>query len=61
MHLQLPRDVWLYMGQFIPDDDLRNLITLNGAFFHLGMKARYRTVLLYFLGEREMKWLIRLM
>ena len=59
--MEIPRDVWLYLAQFIPDDDLRKMITLNSAFFDLGMNARYRDVRLHFLGEQEIKHLVRLM
>jgi hypothetical protein len=50
------------MAPFIHDSDLRMMITLNSAFFHLGMNARYRRVsLASFLGEREIKLLVHLM
>jgi hypothetical protein len=58
--MEIPRDVWLYLGQFISDDDLRRLISLNSAFLELGMNARYRDISLHFLEERTIIYLVRL-
>jgi len=59
--MEIPRDVWLYLGQFISDDDLRRLISLNSAFLELGLNARYRDIRLHFLEERTIRYLVRLM
>jgi hypothetical protein len=59
--MEIPRDVWLYLGQFIPDDDLRRLISLNNAFLDLGLNARYRDIRLHYLEERTIMYLVRLM
>ena len=59
--MEIPRDVWLYLGQFISDDDLRRFIMLNSAFLELGLNARYRDIHLHFLEERTIRYLLRLM
>jgi hypothetical protein len=43
---RIPRDIWLYIADFIPDSDLEDLLTLNSVFFDLAMTARYKMVTL---------------
>jgi hypothetical protein len=45
-HIDIPRDIWLYIADFIPDGNLEGLLTLNSVFFDLAMSARYRMVTL---------------
>jgi len=59
--MEIPHDIWLYLGQFIPDGDLRRLITLNSAFLELGLNSRYRDIRLHFLEKRTIRYLVRLM
>jgi hypothetical protein len=45
MSNQIPPEIWLYISQFIPDDDLyRQLRTINSTFFHLAMALKYEEV-----------------
>jgi hypothetical protein len=44
--MEIPRDLWLYLGQFISDDGLRRLITLKNVFLELGLNAHYRNILI---------------
>jgi hypothetical protein len=47
MPVELPFDVWLHIGSFIPPEQLKALYTLNCAFFNLEMNERYKAVDLY--------------
>jgi hypothetical protein len=47
MPVELPFDVWLHIGSFIPPEQLKALYTLNCAFFNLEMNERYKEVDLY--------------
>ncbi|KAK0220304.1 hypothetical protein IW262DRAFT_1461572 [Armillaria fumosa] len=40
----IPYDVWECVASYIPDEYLKELYSLNSAFFHASMVARYRTV-----------------
>jgi hypothetical protein len=59
--MDIPQDVWLYIAQFISDEDLCKMIAVNSVFYHLGMNARYREVRLCYIGEKQIKQLVRLM
>jgi hypothetical protein len=47
MPVELPFDIWLHIGSFIPAKQLKALHTLNSAFFNLEMNERYKEVDLY--------------
>jgi hypothetical protein len=47
MPVELPFDVWLHIGSFIPAEQLKALHTLNSAFFNLEMNVLYKEVELY--------------
>jgi hypothetical protein len=59
--IDIPRDIWLHIAEFIPEADMRSLITVNSVFFDLGMEARYREVYIRYLGDKTIKKLVRLM
>lgn len=40
----IPYDIWECVASYIPDEYLKELYSLNSAFFHASMAARYRTV-----------------
>ncbi|KAK0494720.1 hypothetical protein EDD18DRAFT_353256 [Armillaria luteobubalina] len=40
----IPYDVWECVASYIPDEYLKELYSLNSAFFHASMAARYRTI-----------------
>ncbi|KAK2460283.1 hypothetical protein APHAL10511_007672 [Amanita phalloides] len=40
----LPLDVWLQIVEFIPEDELDQLLGLNSLFFHTVMKSRYKDI-----------------
>ncbi|KAF4596612.1 hypothetical protein EYR38_007999 [Pleurotus pulmonarius] len=43
--VNVPRDVWLHIAQFVVDDDIRDkLLSFNSTFYDLSMKLRYETV-----------------
>ncbi|KAF8653604.1 hypothetical protein AX16_003848 [Volvariella volvacea WC 439] len=46
----LPVDVWLYIAQFLPQQDLKVMLAVNSLFYNIAMDARYRDV---FLRERN--------
>ncbi|PFH48747.1 hypothetical protein AMATHDRAFT_64673 [Amanita thiersii Skay4041] len=56
----LPIDVWLYTVQFIPEDELDRLLSLNSLFFHLVMQKRYREVFIDYMNAKAMRRLSRL-
>jgi hypothetical protein len=59
--IDIPRDIWLRVAQFIPDNSLKELLTVNAAFFDMAMNARYQDVFFYDLGnEKRMRWYARL-
>jgi hypothetical protein len=61
MPSDIPLDILLRIAQFIPEHRLKNMLTVNSAFFDLAMNARYRHVSFYDLGnEKVMRRLNRL-
>ncbi|KAF8184451.1 hypothetical protein BJ912DRAFT_527446 [Pholiota molesta] len=47
MSNRIPPETWLYISQFIPDDDIyRRLRTINSVFFYLAMASKYEEVLI---------------
>ncbi|KAF8184448.1 hypothetical protein BJ912DRAFT_1043700 [Pholiota molesta] len=47
MSNNIPPEIWLYISQFIPDDDIyRQLRTINSVFFHLAMASKYEEVVI---------------
>ncbi|KAF7424512.1 hypothetical protein PC9H_009819 [Pleurotus ostreatus] len=43
--VDVPRDVWLHIAQFVLDDDIRDkLLSFNSTFHDLSMRLRYETV-----------------
>jgi hypothetical protein len=44
MPVELPFDMWLHIGNFIPPERFKVLYTLNSAFFNLEMNLRYEEV-----------------
>ncbi|KAK0480526.1 hypothetical protein IW261DRAFT_1563208 [Armillaria novae-zelandiae] len=42
--LDIPYDVWECVASYIPDEYLKKLYSLNSAFLHASMVARYRTI-----------------
>jgi len=56
----IPYDVWENVAAHIPKDYLRDLISVNRAFYDLGMKARYRNVELNDFDEDKMAMLHKL-
>ena len=56
----IPDDVWMHIAQFIPEDDLKTLFSVNRAFFHLSMNARYHTVVLRVMDLDTFKLVLRL-
>jgi hypothetical protein len=44
MPVELPFDIWLHIGSFIPFERFKVLYTLNSAFFNLEMNVRYKEV-----------------
>jgi len=61
--IDIPRDIWLHIADFIPEPDLHGMITLNSTsvFFELGMEARYREVSISYLGDKIVRKRVRLM
>ena len=49
----LPLDILFRIAQFIPETDLKNMLTVSSAFFDVAMDARYRRVSFYDLGNVE--------
>ena len=49
----LPLDILFRIAQFIPETDLKNMLTVSPAFFDIAMDARYRRVSFYDLGNVE--------
>ena len=47
----LPYDIWIHVASFITSDDLKRLMLVHRAFFHLVMYSVYREVLIYHEGE----------
>ncbi|KAM6490563.1 hypothetical protein JOM56_013906 [Amanita muscaria] len=41
---ELPTDIWLQVIQFIPEDELDQLLSLNSLFLHVVLKKRYEHV-----------------
>lgn len=58
-HIDIPQEIWLKVGQFVPDKDLRSLLDVNYVFFNLAMDVRYRNIIFH-IDERTMKMLQRL-
>jgi hypothetical protein len=56
----IPPEIWLHVGQFVPDVDLCRLLAVNGAFFNLAMDIRYRKVVFKVFDEATMRMLQRL-
>ena len=44
---RIPPEIWLQVAQFLPDNCLQKLFTVNNAFLQAAMDARYRTVTLF--------------
>ena len=59
--IDIPRDIWLHIAEFIPEPDLCSMITVNSVFFELGMEARYREVSISYLEDKIVRKLVRLM
>ena len=38
----IPPEIWLHVAKFIPKEDLRDLLGVNGIFFNIAMDVRYR-------------------
>ena len=60
IHTSLPREIWLHVGRFVPDDDLCTLLDVNGAFFNLSMDIQYRIVVIVGINDETMRMLRRL-
>jgi hypothetical protein len=56
----IPDDVWLHIAEFIPQQHLQHLFSVNRSFFQAAMNARYRTVNLHRLKCETFKLLVRL-
>ena len=39
----IPYDIWERISTFLPIDEVKNLLCVNGALFDIAMNARYRT------------------
>lgn len=59
-HHHLPHEVWLHVAHYLPASSFEQLMSLNSAFFSLGMDCRYRQISFAFLNEQTMKRLVRL-
>lgn len=46
MTYSLPDDILICIAMHLSDQELRALITVHPTFFHLAMRARYKSVLL---------------
>ncbi|KAJ8472614.1 hypothetical protein ONZ45_g16590 [Pleurotus djamor] len=56
--VEVPRDVWFHIAQWIPDDDIRDhLLGLNPVFFELSMRLRYETVSITEVDQRT-TWIL---
>lgn len=58
--VELPRDVWLLVVDFLETDTLLGLLTVNRFFYHLCLQERYHTVRVGFLGTMMMKTIAKL-
>jgi hypothetical protein len=56
----IPDDVWMHIAQFIQQDHLKTLFSVNRAFFHLAMNARYDTVVLREMDDDTFNLVVRL-
>ncbi|KAF9004076.1 hypothetical protein BDQ17DRAFT_1355494 [Cyathus striatus] len=42
--MDIPEDIWLQVSQYIDENDLRSLLSVNSVFFRVAMDARYRCI-----------------
>jgi len=42
--VELPYDIWLHIASVTDAATIRSLYSLNRAFFHISMKAKYKAV-----------------
>jgi hypothetical protein len=49
---KVPLDIWFHVAQFLPDDVLRDLFSVNFAFFKISMDRHYRVVCVDMLSHR---------
>ena len=43
--VDIPYDVWKHITDFLPSDDVKNLLTINHALFNIAMDERYKSSL----------------
>ncbi|KAJ8453870.1 hypothetical protein ONZ45_g19532 [Pleurotus djamor] len=52
MAVLLPLEIWSQIASYIPDEELQKLITINHAFYEVGLNSRYRKLAVrYFNNE----------
>lgn len=53
----IPTDVWNHIASYIPQHELRELISVNRAFFDLVLDARYKTVEWFMVDKKMVRFL----
>ncbi|KAG7451220.1 uncharacterized protein BT62DRAFT_1000467 [Guyanagaster necrorhizus] len=42
--VELPPELWLYLAEFIPDSELRNLLDVSRIFYEIALNVRYKEI-----------------
>ena len=56
----IPLELWLRIANYIPPHMLKNLMSVNQAFFYAEMEERYKEVGLFQVNERMLRIVDRL-
>ncbi|KAF9526521.1 hypothetical protein CPB83DRAFT_457740 [Crepidotus variabilis] len=46
--IDLPQELWVHIVGYLPQQDFKGLYSVNSAFFHISMDARYRNITVKF-------------
>ncbi len=58
--VELPPELWLYIAEFIPDRELRNLLDVSRVFYEVALNVRYNEITIEGVDPRTAALLKRL-
>ncbi len=58
--VELPPELWLYIAEFIPDRELRNLLDVSRVFYEVALNVRYNEITIEGMDSRTAALLKRL-